>query len=68
MKLILGKPERTDTDRAYIRINKIWDLRIVKTDEGVVLDLFAYGSNGEPLATTYAFDSDVQAEREDSQG
>jgi hypothetical protein len=62
MKLTLGKPERTDDDRAYIRINKIWDLRIVKTDEGVVLDLFAYGANGESLATTYAFDSEAKDE------
>jgi hypothetical protein len=54
--------EYTDNDRAYIRVNEHFDVRFVKTDEGLVIDIFAVeGDNagGDPIATTYAFDTEA---------
>lgn len=58
-KLKISDIEHTDEDRVYIRVNDIFDVKIVKTDEGIVIDVFPFGSIGEPIATTYAFDSEA---------
>jgi len=54
-----------DEDRAYMRVNDIFDVRLIKTDEGLVVDIFPYGSIGDTIATTYAFDNEALAEYED---
>lgn len=53
--------EQTDEDRIYLGVGK-FDIRIVHTDEGIVVDIFPYDEGvalGDPIATTYAFDSDA---------
>lgn len=54
--------EYMDNDRAYIRVNERFDVRIVKTDEGIVVDIFAVKGDepfGDALGSTYAFDSEA---------
>ena len=54
--------EYCDNDRAYIRVNEHFDVRFVKTDEGLVIDVFAVEgdlSGGDSLATTYAYDAEA---------
>lgn len=65
-ELILGSMEHTDEDRVYIQVNKHFDVRIIKTDEGIVIDVFRYDGTGEPIATTYAWDSDACDEEDDN--
>ena len=51
-----------DNDRAYIRVNERFDVRLVKTDEGIVVDIFAVKGDeafGDALGSTYAFDSEA---------
>lgn len=58
---IKGSMEQTDEDRIYLGVGK-FDIRIVHTDEGIVVDIFPYEegvTQGDPIATTYAFDSEV---------
>lgn len=56
--------EQTDEDRVYFRVGK-FDIKVVHTDEGIVLDVFPWvekdgaSYTGECLASTYAFDSDA---------
>ena len=59
-KLEDTKIEQPDDDRLWIRIGK-FDVRLVHTDEGIVVDIYPFGDDyaGEPIATTYAFDVDA---------
>ena len=52
-----------DCDRMYMRVNELFDVRLVKTDEGIVVDIFTWESTGDPLASTYAFDQEAIDER-----
>jgi hypothetical protein len=38
---------------------KGFSIRILSTDEGVVVDIYELGNEWEPLASTYAHDSDI---------
>jgi hypothetical protein len=60
-KLKLGAIEVEGEDRFEVRVNDLYDVRVIKTDEGVVVDVFPEASLAvfEPLATTYAFDTDA---------
>jgi hypothetical protein len=45
-------------DRVYVMIDGIFDVHVIRTDEGVVVDI--YPKDGmEPIASTYAFDSEL---------
>lgn len=50
--------EYTDTDRVYIEVNDIFDVRIVRTDEGIVIDVFSINSDTS-VASTYVYDNEV---------
>lgn len=54
-----------EDDRMYMRVNKIYDVRIVKTDDGIAIDVWSYGSMGDPAASIALFDADFQPETED---
>jgi hypothetical protein len=45
-------------DRAHVRVDGKFDIAIVRTDEGVAVDVYAKDGQ-ETVATTYAFDSDL---------
>ena len=62
--LIITDVQRTAVNRIYMRINDLFDLQINRTDEGVVLDLFAIDGN-ESLASTYAFDNEAMDDPDD---
>lgn len=62
--LIITDVQRTAANRVYMRINGLFDLQINKTDEGVVLDLFAIDGD-ESLASTYAFDDEAMDDPDD---
>jgi hypothetical protein len=48
-------------DRVYVLVDGKFDVAIIRTDEGVVVDV--YPKDGfETIATSYAFDSDVEPE------
>ena len=50
-----------NSDRVYVLVDGKFDVAIIRTDEGVVVDV--YPKDGfETVATTYAFDSDVEQE------
>jgi hypothetical protein len=50
-----------NSDRVYVMVDGKFDVAIIRTDEGVVVDV--YPKDGfETVATTYAFDSDVEQE------
>jgi hypothetical protein len=50
-----------NSDRVYVLVDGKFDVAIIRTDEGVVVDV--YPKDGlETIATTYAFDSDVEEE------
>ena len=63
--LVIDEIERTEEDRVYLRLNKHFDLKITKTDEGVVLDIFSWDSSGDSIASTYAFDQEAIDEIEE---
>jgi hypothetical protein len=49
------------SDRVYVLVDGKFDVAIIRTDEGVVVDV--YPKDGfETIATTYAFDSEVEEE------
>ena len=58
-KLRLGGFQRTDDDCVHVQLNDIFDLKIVKTDEGVVLDLLQILGADTPLATAFASDQEA---------
>ncbi len=50
-----------NSDRVYVLVDGKFDVAIIRTDEGVVVDV--YPKDGfETIATTYASDSDVEPE------
>jgi len=51
--------EFVDTDRVYIRVCQNFDVRIVKTDEGIVIDVFPWDKDSDSLGSTYVFDNEV---------
>jgi hypothetical protein len=56
--LKLSNFEQTDSDRAYIAINDIFDLRILKTENGVIVKVFPRGDPlAYPIASLQVFDS-----------
>jgi len=66
-RIKLTKVEYTDVDRVYLAINELFDVRIIRTDEGIVIDVFPYSELvevDEPVATTYAFDQEVMTEED----
>ncbi len=61
--------EHNDNERLVVRINKEFDLHIVKTDEGYVIDCYTLNKEGKPVeddvvATTWFFDSDLESEED----
>lgn len=69
---IVFPPTAGFPDRAWITVDlnggrPKFSLAIIRTDEGFVLDAFAdEGEMGEPVATTYAFDTDLVPEDEEA--
>lgn len=65
--LIVHTVERTDDDRIYIGVNQLFDVRLNKTYEGVVVDIFPWEDKdaGESLGSTYAFDHEVAVEEDE---
>jgi len=64
----LGEESAGDDDRVWIRINDLFDVKLVKTDEGLLADIFAVSQMEEladPIATTYAFDAEATENEED---
>ena len=64
VKMSLNNIEFVDEDRVYIGVNNLFDIRIIKTDEGIVIDVYPYNEDGasqfdEPVATTYAYENEV---------
>jgi hypothetical protein len=54
------EPEE-NSDRAYVLVDGKFDVAIIRTDEGVVVDV--YPRHGiDSIASTYAFDTDAEAE------
>ena len=50
-----------DSDRVHVLVHGKFDVAIIRTDDGVVVDV--YPKDGfETVATTYAFDGDVEQE------
>ena len=60
---IEGPGGEYEDDRMYFTVNNLFDVKVVKTDEGIVIDVYTYGVGNDPLATTYAFDVDARAEQ-----
>lgn len=58
--LTLTDLEFTDNDRIYMTVNGLFDVRIVRTDEGIVIDVFSNLEEGDPIATTYAYDIEAK--------
>jgi len=56
-----------DSDRVYVLVDGKFDVAIIRTDEGVVVDVFPK-DGFETVATTYAFDSDVEQESSTMEG
>ena len=54
--------EFTDKDRIYLGVNHLFDVKIVRTDEGIVIDVYPYGVDSDPIATTYAYDNECYDE------
>jgi hypothetical protein len=48
-------------DRVHVLVDGKFDVAIIRTDEGVVVDVYPKGGF-ETIATTYAFDSDIGQE------
>jgi hypothetical protein len=62
VKLTLNNIEFMDDDRVYLSVNNLFEVRIVRTDEGIVIDVFPSDDSvqfDEPVATTYAYDNEV---------
>jgi hypothetical protein len=50
--------------RCWITVGKL-SVHLVKTDEGLVVDIYALGKETEePLATTYVFDAEADEEED----
>jgi hypothetical protein len=56
-----------NSDRVYVLVDGKFDVAIVRTPDGIVIDV--YPRDGfETVATTYAFDSDVEQESSTREG
>jgi hypothetical protein len=56
-----------NSDRVYVLVDGKFDVAVIRTDEGVVVDV--YPKDGfETIATTFAFDSDVEQESSTMEG
>ena len=50
-----------DSDRIYMTVNDIFDLRIVRTDDGVVVDIFPkIDITANSIASCYALDPETR--------
>jgi hypothetical protein len=47
-------------DRAHVMVDRIFNVAIIRTDEGIVVDIYPKDGT-EPVASTYAFRSEVEA-------
>jgi hypothetical protein len=45
----------------YVMVDDKFDVRIIRTDEGIVVDIYPYDGM-DAVASTYAFDSEVEGE------
>jgi hypothetical protein len=58
--------EEENPDRVYVLVDGLFDVRVIRTSEGVVVDV--YPKDGfETIATTYAFDTDARQPGEDDE-
>lgn len=64
MRLEIEDIEYTDVDRAYIRVEG-FDIRIIRTDEGIVVDIFDPNDSGDMLGSTYAYDNELVGENDE---
>src|SRR5262249_20261315 len=48
-------------DRLHVLVDRVFDVAIIRTNEGVVVDVYPKGGF-EAIASTYAFDSEVEQE------
>lgn len=63
--LYLNEVERVDDDSMHIGVNDLFDVRLVKTDEGLVVDVYpAHSTDAEPCGSTYAFDDEVRRDEQ----
>jgi hypothetical protein len=53
-----------DKNRFYVMVDDKFDVRIIRTDEGIVVDIYPYDGL-EAVASTYAFESEID-EQEDA--
>jgi len=56
-----------NSDRVYVLVDGKFDIAIIRTDEGVVVDVHPK-DEFETVATTYAFDSNVEQESSTEKG
>lgn len=57
--------ENSNDDCMYIEVkDKFAKIAIIRTDEGIVVDVYPLDMHTEPTASTYAFESELR-ERED---
>lgn len=49
-----------DTNRIYIAVDGKFDVVLIRTDEGLIVDVFPF-QELHSVASTYAFDSDVES-------
>jgi hypothetical protein len=52
-----------NSDRVYVLVDGKFDVAIIRTDEGVVVDIYPK-EEFEAVASTYAFDTDVEPEQD----
>jgi hypothetical protein len=50
-----------EPNRMYVMVDDKFDVRIIRTDEGLIVDIYPYDGM-EAFASTYAFDSDVESD------
>lgn len=55
-----------DDDRMWFAVNDLFDIRVIKTDEGIVVDVFSkhLDVNHDAIATTYAYDQEALPEED----
>ena len=49
-------------DRQWIKVDDLFDVQIIRTDEGIVIDVYDAndeGYTGGTIATTYAFENEL---------
>lgn len=58
-----AEQEEGDSNRFFVLVDEKFDVRIIRTDEGLVVDVYPY-DGAKSVASTYAFDSDVESDEE----